>query len=457
MLSGSVERAWAMAVAAGASTVAAGAALATAISGTRAAGSAIAVATVAARRGASMFARRAFGWCWQFEPCIFGVCADEGAPDELFNVGNVEGILFIGEADGDAAVSRAPRSPDAVNVVFGVVGEIVVHDVCDVVHVDTAPGDVGCDHDVDFAGAKAFECFDALLLGNCAGEEGAVDAIEAESVEEAFGVVAAIDEADHATRVFAVQDIVEEGELLVGGDDVDDLFDCIHGNAFGFDNDGGRVARPRGRQAADVVAEGCAEKEGLSLILMRSGVHDGADIGDEAHVQHAIRLIKDEDFDIAQVEVAASFEVNEAAGRCGNDVHTLGVKLRLLFLVVHSAEDGDCVDSCVGAELGGVLMDLNAELAGGSEDECAGVSRFARLGVGVAQNAVENGEKEGRCFAGTRLALAERIASFQRLGENAGLDWRAIGELQIGDAVQDFIRQVQIVEAQFSFRRWHLE
>ncbi len=383
--------------------------------------------------------------------------ADEGAPDEGFNVGDVERVLFVGEADGDSAVSCAACAADAVDVVLGIVGEVVVDDVGDVVYVDAASGDVGGDHDVDIACAEAFECFDALVLRDGSGEEGAVDAVEAELVEEALGVVAAVDEADHAARVVALEDVEEKGELLIFGDDIDDLFDCIYGDVFRFDDDRGRVAGPGGCEAANIVAEGCAEEERLPFIFVRGGVDDGAHVGDEAHIEHAVSFVEDEDFDAAQVEVAAAFEVNEATGRCGDDVHALRVELGLLLFVIHSAEDRDGVDARVGAELGGIFVNLDAEFARGGEDEGARVAGLTRLPVGVAQDVVEDGEEEGSGFAGAGLALAECVAAFEGFGEDSGLDRCAVGEFQVGDASHDFIGQAEIVEARFAFSGWNLE
>ncbi len=49
-------------------------------------------------------------------------------------------------------------------------------------------------------------------------------------------------------------------------------------------------------------------------------VEDPADVGHEAHVEHPVRLVEDEDLDLAEVGRALADEVEEAAGRGDEDL-----------------------------------------------------------------------------------------------------------------------------------------
>ena len=55
------------------------------------------------------------------------------------------------------ACACSARSSDAVDVVFGVLGHVVVDDVADVGDVDAARDDVGGDEYLDLAGAEVFQ------------------------------------------------------------------------------------------------------------------------------------------------------------------------------------------------------------------------------------------------------------------------------------------------------------
>ncbi len=67
--------------------------------------------------------------------------------------------------------------------------------------------------------------------------------------------------------------------------------------------------------------------------LAGEGQHlaDALDVGDEAHVEHAVGLVDDEDFHRVQKELAAFAVVPSAAGR--RDQH-VGAALELAFLLV---------------------------------------------------------------------------------------------------------------------------
>ena len=62
----------------------------------------------------------------------------------------VRGLVAVGggeEGVGGAGAVLAPGATDAVDVVLGVVGVVVVDHELDVVHVEAAGGDVGGDQD----------------------------------------------------------------------------------------------------------------------------------------------------------------------------------------------------------------------------------------------------------------------------------------------------------------------
>ena len=71
-------------------------------------------------------------------------------------------------------------------------------------------------------------------------------------------------------------------------------------------------------QRADLVRERRAEEEVLAPIRQQG--EDRADVADEAHVEHAIGLVQDEDLDVAQVDGALPGVVEQPAGRRDDDL-----------------------------------------------------------------------------------------------------------------------------------------
>ncbi len=65
--------------------------------------------------------------------------------DQSLNRSKVIELLVITERKGNPGCAGPGRPPDAVNVCLGNVGYIEVDNVRDLVDVDPARGDVGCD------------------------------------------------------------------------------------------------------------------------------------------------------------------------------------------------------------------------------------------------------------------------------------------------------------------------
>ena len=88
----------------------------------------------------------------------------DATPEKLLQL--AQGVLvFVGhEADRIADRMRAAGAADAVDVILGLLREVVVDDVRDAVDVDAARGDVGRDQHRALARLEAFEREQPLAL-----------------------------------------------------------------------------------------------------------------------------------------------------------------------------------------------------------------------------------------------------------------------------------------------------
>ena len=91
---------------------------------------------------------------------------------------------------------------------------------------------------------------------------------------------------------------------------------------------GAAVAGPGDLDPDRIVQEGVGEaldlrrhgrREEQRLAGERNKLHDPLDVGDEAHVEHAVGLVDDQDLDAGQQQLAALEMVEQAAG--GGDQH----------------------------------------------------------------------------------------------------------------------------------------
>ena len=137
---------------------------------------------------------------------------------------------------------------------------------------------------------------------------------------------------------------------------------------------------------------------------------DALDVGDEAHVEHAVGLVDDEDLDAVEEELAALEMIEHAAGR--GDQH-VGAAVELLLLVV----EGDAADEerhrqlVVDAVAVEALLDLRGELARRLEDEGA---RHARARAALLEDG-EHRQDEACGLAGAGLGDAEHVAALEHV------------------------------------------
>ncbi len=88
---------------------------------------------------------------------------------------------------------------------------------------------------------------------------------------------------------------------------------------------------------------------------------------DEAHVQHAVGFVEDEDADFFELRVALLDEVDQASGRRDHDVHPVAERGGLGVLP-DAAEDHRMAEMEEAAVAGEALADLRRELARRGED-----------------------------------------------------------------------------------------
>ena len=149
---------------------------------------------------------------------------------------------------------------------------------------------------------------------------------------------------------------------------------------------------------------------------------DPLDVGQEAHVEHAVRLVEDEDLDLAEVRDLLADEVEQPARRRDEDLDAgaQGLDLRVHR---HAAVDDGRAQRHGPPVRAHALVDLHRELARGDEDQ--GPDRMAgrREGrVRVRPEAIEDRQREGGRLAGARLRRGEDVAALRGRG-----GWRLPG------------------------------
>ena len=156
--------------------------------------------------------------------------------------------------------------------------------------------------------------------------------------------------------------------LHLAADRVHLLGDQLGGLVAARDLDQHRRVQQAVGERLDLVAEGGREEQ--ALLLLRQHREHLLDVVDEAHVEHAVGLVEDEDLDVREVERALAVVVEQAARRGDEDVDAAAqlVDLRLHADAAEHHHAGELGVLAVGAH---ALFDLRGELAGRREDQGA--------------------------------------------------------------------------------------
>ena len=112
-----------------------------------------------------------------------------------------------------------------------------------------------------------------------------------------------------------------------------------------------------------------AEKSSVWRCL-RQRAEDALDRGHEAHVEHAVGFVEDEDFDARQIDGAALHVIDEAARRGDDDVDAATQRVHLRTHA-DAAEDGGAEDAQVLAVRAHAFVHLCGEFARRREDQRA--------------------------------------------------------------------------------------
>jgi hypothetical protein len=244
----------------------------------------------------------------------------DGSPDQPFDRTQVLHFVAIAERNGRAFRARAGGAADAMHVRFRFVRQIVINDVRDAVDVDPAACDVGCDQHGNLVGREIVERALPRVLSLVAMDCFGPHAARVEVSHDAIGAVLGAREHEHLLPVASGDQMGQELALAARVDGVSHLRDQIRRRvARRRLNDGGRI-HERAGQRLNLVRGGGGEQQVLPL--RRQQAQDASDVADEAEIQHAVRLVENQDFDTGKVDGALLNMVKQSPRRGHHYVHS---------------------------------------------------------------------------------------------------------------------------------------
>ena len=144
----------------------------------------------------------------------------------------------------------------------------------------------------------------------------------------------------------------------------------------------------------------------------RNQLADAFDVGNEAHVEHAVGFVDDQQFDAGEEQPAALGMVEQPARGCDQDVDAAR-QFGVLVAERDAADQQRDVEFLAGAVFVEAFLHLRGEFARRLKDQGAGHS-----GPGAAffQHG-EHGKDKGSGLAGAGLGDAENVPAGQNVGD----------------------------------------
>ena len=197
----------------------------------------------------------------------------------------------------------------------------------------------------------------------------------------------------------------------------------------------------------DLGRERRREQQVLALRGRRQQRHDPLDVGDEAHVEHAIGFVEHEDLDLAEVHALVLDVVQQAARGRDEDLDA-SAHDRQLLLDVDAAVDDGRAQARVLAVLADRFLDLDRELARGRQDQRTDrVAGRRRARVRVLGQLVEDRQAEAGGLAGAGLGAAHDVLAGEDDRDGLLLDRGGGGVTGLGHGAEELRPQAELRKA----------
>ena len=246
-----------------------------------------------------------------------------------------------------------------MDVVVDAIGEVEVNNIGHVGDVEAAAGDVCRHHDRSVAALEGPEGVFTLSLGLVTVDGAGGEPLGAQDVLDVVAGALGFNEDENESLLDGQEEAHKGLELVAVLNVLNGLGNVLAGRADATYCEENIVPHEIACEALDVVGEGRGEHHGLAFVTVGHALllDDTADLGFKAHVQHAIRLIKNEELDALHGNAATFDEVDETAWS-GDEEVAAALHLAKLVSDIGASVDDDGRDAGAVGEAAGFLVDL---------------------------------------------------------------------------------------------------
>ena len=364
--------------------------------------------------------------------------------DEFLDILQIGLLFLITERNGHTFQAGTAGSADAMNVCFRDIGQIKIHNMRHVIHINASGGDVGGNQYPDIARLELGQRGDTIVLRlvTMDGRDG--DSSPYQIFCHAIRAMLGSCKDQNGPECLVLEQMGQQQPFFLFTDKINGLGDGVDGGGNWCDSDFHGLAKQFVDQLDDFRWHGCGKQH----VLTNLGKHgdDPLHIRRETHVEHAVRFIQNKDFHMMQFNEFLADEIEQPARRGHKNVHALFQRFGLCALGNTAEYDRglQCKVASIGSQ---AIRDLQGQLACGREDEATdgllvgGVVRFA------AEH-LQNGDGKGGGFTGSGLGAPNQIPSLEQQWNGLFLNGRGNFVPLLGDRLENGGNEIQFRECQ---------
>ena len=321
-----------------------------------------------------------------------------------------------------------------MDIIFAVVGEIVVEHHFNIIDVNAASCDIGRDQELKVGTAKAGHDPVPHRLAHATMETVSGIALGVEVFRQVIHHLLGIAKDDTQLEIVDINQAGQEFDFKAPIDFVVMLFDGGDGHCRLLDPNAFGVLGKTLNQVLNGPGERRREENGLPCL--RQGFQYELDVFPEAHVEHDIRFIQDDHFDLVEAQSSTPHMVHDPPWCTDDDLGSL-LQPHQLSVIRLSSVNWERVHAALEQrQLVNLLRDLDGQFTGGTKDQnLDGPHLWLDLFDG------RNGKGGG--FPRTGLGLAHQIVALEQQGNGFGLNRRGLLVPEFIDGFQDLGRESQ--------------
>jgi hypothetical protein len=293
---------------------------------------------------------------------------------------------------------------DAVNVGLGLHRQVVVNNVGYAIDIDATGSHVGGNQHVD---QLATECIQGPLpsgLRLIAVNRRGPEAMSHQLLGQLIGCMLGLGEDQCSHNLLATQNVSQQSLLAGFLDEQDTLFDALDAGDLGSHVHLNRFAEQIFRKLDNFRRHGGRKEQGLTFF--GEFTDNSLQVRQEAHIEHPVGLVKNEDFELIEFNMALVHQVEQTSG-CGHK--NMGTAFQGPHLI-HLADA--TINQCLPEpEVTTVSCEAVANLDGQFARWCQ-YQHIRAVGSGLAiplPHAMEDRQGEGGCLSGSRLGRPQNI------------------------------------------------